>query len=186
MWRAYGPGSGVALVLNTTAFKDTSGALGAITSPVEYLRDVEFKSMFNAITIDIEERAEYLRTIDGQVLNNHVFAMFRFAVLSTKHPGFKEEQEWRVIYSPLFSSSPHMRSGVEVVNGVAQPIQKIPLRDIPEAGMSGIEIPNLLDRIIIGPTPYPYPAYEAFVALLREQGVSAPESKVVISDIPLR
>lgn len=45
---------------------------------------------------------------------------------------------------------------------------------------------QLIDRIIIGPTQYPVAIYKAFVGLLAEAGVKAPEGKVFISHVPLR
>ena len=65
-----------------------------------------------------------------------------------------------------------------------QPIYKIPLRDIPEANLRAI--PGLINRIIIGPTQYPLALQEAFVQLLTEAGVSDPESKICVSDIPIK
>jgi hypothetical protein len=111
--------------------------------------------------------------------------MLRFAVLSTKHPGFAEEREWRILYSPTTEPSKHLTKDIQVVGGVPQPIFKIPLRDIPEAGIAAA-IPKLLDRIIIGPTQYPLAQYEAFFELLTEAGVQDPGAKLHISDIPLR
>jgi hypothetical protein len=49
-----------------------------------------------------------------------------------------------------------------------------------------IEIPSLINRIIIGPTQYPWAMWKAFVTLLSEAGVENAASKVFTSDIPLR
>jgi hypothetical protein len=75
---------------------------------------------------------------------------------------------------------------IQVIAGTPQPIYKIPLKDIPDEGFVGVEIPALLDRIIIGPTQYPWAVYEAFVELLADADVKEPTSKVFVSDIPLR
>jgi hypothetical protein len=45
---------------------------------------------------------------------------------------------------------------------------------------------QLIDRIIIGPTEFPEAIKEAFTDILANSGVSSPEAKVVVSDIPLR
>jgi hypothetical protein len=73
-----------------------------------------------------------------------------------------------------------------VIGGIPQPIYKIPLKDIPEEGFVGAEIPALIERIIIGPTQFPLVTYEAFVELLSKAGVAEAQKKVFISDIPLR
>jgi len=109
-----------------------------------------------------------------------------FGVVCTKHPGFAEEREWRVVYSPSMYPSNHLIRAIEVIQGVPQPVYKIPLKNIPEEGLVGAEIPELLDRIIIGPTQYRLAIWEAFMDLLRQAGVADPAKKIVLSNIPLR
>ena len=94
--------------------------------------------------------------------------------------------EWRVVYSPSMEESQHLKKEIRVIRGIPQPIYKIPLKDIPDEGLIGIEIPALLDRIIIGPSQYPQVMYEAFCDLLSEAGVKEPREKVFVSYIPLR
>ena len=73
-----------------------------------------------------------------------------------------------------------------MIGGTPQPIYKIPLQNVIEEDFRGAEIPELLDRIIIGPTRYPWAAHEAFVQLLGEAGVEDPQNRVCVSNIPLR
>jgi hypothetical protein len=89
--------------------------------------------------------------------------MFWFAAISTKHPGFKEEKEWRVVHCPGIYPSNHLIRDIQPVKGVPQPIYKIPLKDIPDEGLTGINIPALVNRIIIGQTKYPLAMGEAFI-----------------------
>lgn len=188
MWRAYGETAGVALVLNNRAFLTPTppdGGLRAYTSPVAYLDDGQFETEVGRIANNIADNADLLKTMGREAVTTRVFNMFRFAVLCTKHPGFAEEREWRIIYSPTVEESPYITKEIVVVKGVPQPIYKIPLKDIPEIGLTAA-IPTLLDRIIIGPTQYPWALKEAFVELLLEAGVKDPASKVCVSDIPLR
>jgi hypothetical protein len=185
-WRAYGGTTGVALVLNSGPFLRQSNALKAYTSPVAYLSPIEFKQEFQKVVDGMEENEEMLRALDFQTLMAFVFHAFQYAVLATKHPGFKEEKEWRIIHSPWPESSQHLRRDVEVVRGIPQPVYKIPLKNIPEEGFTGATIPELLDRVIIGPTDHSFAAYEAFVSLLNEAGVENANTKVFTSHIPLR
>jgi hypothetical protein len=186
MWRAYSETTGVALVMNSLPFLTPSQVLKAYVSPVAYLSDQEFEKEFAQITENIVNEGAFLKQQDRQLIINYVFNAFKFAALCTKHPGFAEEKEWRVVYSPSLEESDHLKKEIQVVGGVPQPIYKIPLKDIPEEGLIGIEIPALLDRIIIGPTQYPLVMYEAFCDLLLEAGVKDPSKMVFISDIPLR
>ena len=75
---------------------------------------------------------------------------------------------------------------VTTINGIPQTVYKIPLLNIPEEGFLNAEIPELIDRIIIGPTQYPTAIAEAIEAQLVEAGVSDAGDRIVISDIPLR
>ncbi len=186
MWRAYCETTGAAVVMNSFPFFSESVALKAYTSPVAYLSDREFQEKFNLITDNILANADFLKTQTRDVILGTVFEMLKFAAVSTKHPGFKEEKEWRVLYFPTYQASSHLKSEIKVIKGDPQTIYKIPLKDIPSEGLTGIEIPSLINRIIIGPTQYPLAMWKAFVTLLSEAGVENAASKVFTSDIPLR
>ncbi|MBI4643546.1 MAG: DUF2971 domain-containing protein [Deltaproteobacteria bacterium] len=186
MWRAYSETTGVAFVMNSLPFVTPSQALKAYVSPVAYLSDQEFEKEFLKIAENIINDKPFLKQQDRQIIIKLIFNAFKYAVLCTKHPGFAEEIEWRVVYSPSLEESEHLKKEIIVVRGVPQPIYKIPLKDIPDEGLIGIEIPALIDRIIIGPTQYPQVMYEAFSDLLLEAGVRDPRDKIFISSIPLR
>lgn len=186
MWRAYGGDAGVALVLNSGAFVGESDALHAYSSPVEYVSELEFSTRLQELTNGMSQNAALISTYDKEMVLDRIFAAFRFAVLSTKHPGFLEEREWRVIYSPSFLNSPRIRREIEVVRGIPQTVCKIPLADIPEEGLVGLSMPSLVDRIIIGPSLYPMMLGRAFQELLTNAGVPDAGNRIFLSDIPLR
>lgn len=186
MWRAYGDTSGVALVMNSAVFIAPSDVLKAYASPVAYLSDEAFATEFAKIGEKMACAADFLESQGREVVKNYVFNVFMFGVVCTKHPGFAEELEWRVFYSPRMYPSKHLIRAIEVVQGTPQPVYKIPLNDVPEEGFVGAQIPALLERIIIGPTKYTQATCEAFWDLLAEAGVVDPQKKIVMSDIPLR
>jgi hypothetical protein len=186
MWRAYGETTGVALVMNSSPLLTPSDALNAWTTPVAYLSDQEFGNEFGHIADNIENEAGFIKTQDRELIKNYIFKMFWFAAISTKHPGFKEEKEWRVVHCPSIYPSNHLVKDIQPVQGVPQPIYKIRLEDIPDQGLTGINIPALVNRIIIGPTKYPLAMGEAFIDLLKEAGVQNLSGKVWRSEIPLR
>ena len=70
--------------------------------------------------------------------------------------------------------------------GIPQTVYKIPLKNDASAGITQIDAAEIIDRIIIGPTPYAWAIWEAFVEMLRKIGVTDPESRVCASTIPLR
>jgi hypothetical protein len=161
-------------------------ALKATTSPVAYLNEHGFLAEFERVTQALETHRDYVVALGRHAVKDHIFAVFRFAVLCTKHPGFQEELEWRVVYQPSLDPSDHIVRCTETINGVPQPIYKIRLRDVPEAGLIGIEIKDLIERVIVGPTRYPDAVREAFVDALEGVGVPDAQQKVIASTIPLR
>jgi hypothetical protein len=186
MWRAYGQSTGVAIVINGGPFLRPTDALKAYASPVAYLTPIEFEKQFELLLDGIDSEADFLRERGENLVLNDIFATFRAAILCTKHPGFHEEREWRVIYSPTFARSDRITTDIVTINGVPQPVCKIPLRDVPEEGLKGLEIPTLIDRVIIGPTEYPNVIREAFTGALTRAGVADAVQRIVVSDIPLR
>ena len=186
MWRAYGANNGVALVLKGEVFALETQALAAYSSPVLYATKESFLTEFEDIVQRTEKNVEVLRQIPEVTLQNAVFNMFRIAALCTKHLGFAEELEWRVHHQPDIEPSTIIHRQVEVVRGVPQLVYKIPLINHADKGLTGLEISQFLDHVIIGPTEHPKPIYDAFVALLEEAKVEHATDKVWISQIPLR
>lgn len=186
MWRAYGNGTGVAIVMNNRPFFHGPGLLKIYTMPVEYYEGDGFEAALGAITDNIVRESEFLKTIERKALILFIVHMLRYATLSTKHPGFAEECEWRAIYSPGVESSPYITKEVEIIHGTPQPVYKVPLRSLPDGTETGGEMSELIERIIIGPSQFSFAVWKAFVHLLGEAGFEKPESRVFISGVPLR
>ncbi len=186
MWRAYGGNTNVAFVFNNTPFISESNALMAFTSPVLYCDETEFPTHFSEVVNNLEENFELLEAVGPNAVLQTIASAFHFAALSTKHPGFAEEKEWRVIHSPTIHSSPRIGCDIETINGAPQLVYKLKMEDYPSEGFVGATLPDLLEEIIIGPTQSPLPVQEAFVAKLTQAGVKDAWDKVRISDIPLR
>jgi hypothetical protein len=187
MWRAFGNSTarvGIIVKLDVDYGKNLS--LGAILSPVGYFTDDELAAELDQVVNNIRENASFLRGIDRTWLLNSVFEMLAAAVVSLKHEGFAEEREWRIVYSPTHRSSPHILSSIEVVAGVPQRIYKIPLSSNAQAGLTGLSPNELIDRIIIGPTQFPFAMFDAFVAELERADVADAGRKVRVSQIPVR
>lgn len=186
MWRAYGRNQGVALVLNNSPFLKDGPTMNVSSSAVLYADENEFSKQFLIVTEKIENSLEFLSQVERKIILGYALSMVRYAKLSTKHPGFKEEREWRLIYCPVYDKSDHIRESIEVVGDILQTVYKFPLINNPQEGVTGIEIPEILDKIIIGPTEHYWIVYEAFKRLLSEAGVENPGEKITLSRIPLR
>jgi len=186
MWRAYGGRAGVALILKPDVLFAENDGIGVFASPVAYWTQEQVEAELRRVGDRVLANSDYVRSLGSVAVGNAVFAMFKFAVLCTKHPGFAEELEWRVIASPKMYDSPLLTPAVEVVKGTPQTVQKIELRDYPEIGLSALKPDLLIDRIIIGPCDFPLVVWKALNQLLGDCGIENPDSRVVVSQIPLR
>jgi hypothetical protein len=188
MWRAFGNSTArVAIVIKLDLELGKNLSLGAEPSPVAYFTDQELAYELNTVIANIRNNQEFLRSIDRSWLLATVHTMLTSAMVCLKHEGFDEEREWRVIHSPArHSPTDHIRSSIEVVAGVPQRIYKISLRSDAEADLTGLNPDELIDRIIIGPTQYPFAMYEAFVSALADAGAANAGNRVFISQIPVR
>jgi hypothetical protein len=186
MWRAYGGGAGVALVVNGGPILRETNALRAYTSPVAYFHNAQVEEAFAQILSNVENNGELVRSLGEQSVQAYMFNVLRYAILCTKHPGFHEEREWRLIYIPTFERSERITSSIESIGGIPQSICRIPLRDVPGEGLYGLAPPEFLDRVIVGPSKFPAGICDAFTVLLTELGVPNPAEKIIVSDVPLR
>jgi len=187
MWRAFGGSTArVALVIKLPWFSGGAEALNVIFSPVAYLTEGEAHEVIQTVIKNIGMNCDFLRSIDRQTIVGTVFTMLRAGVVCLKHEGFREELEWRAIYSPTLHPSPSMQSSTEVIGGVPQSVYKFPLDGNVSPDLGELDIARIFDRLIIGPSPYPWVMYQAFVDALTKTGVSGAEKLVFISGIPIR
>jgi hypothetical protein len=186
MWRAFGrPTARAAIVLNLPGHSAAIG-LNLTLSPVAYFSYEQVESELLRVISGVRENCEYLKSIDRQTVLHAVFFMLMVAAVSLKHEGFHEEREWRLVYSPQLRPSAFLRKATETIDGVPQIVYKIPLENKPAENIVGVEIPELIERIIIGPSNYPIPIGEAFTAALQDAGMKDAAARVFASSIPLR
>jgi hypothetical protein len=186
MWRAYGGGAGVAIVGKGGALLRPTNALNAYANPVAYFHRSEVDASFGQVMTNIETNKEVVRALGEQQADAYMFSVLRNAILCTKHPGFHEEREWRVLYSPSFRRSERIATSIESIGGTPQSICRLPLRDVPEEGLYGLNPAEFVERVIIGPCKFPAGVYDALAVLLTDLGISNPAEKIVFSDVPLR
>jgi hypothetical protein len=184
MWRAYGRSAGVALIVKNDIFLSPA-QLKAYAVPAGYFREADVERYLSEIADNIAAEQDLLRGLNDEFVGGHIFNCLRLIMVSTKHVGFREEREWRVIYCPELELSPHIGTESHTLRGVEQTIHTIPLKNIPEIEFEA-EIPALLDRVIIGPSPNPEATKGELVRALADAGVANPEQKVCISEIILR
>lgn len=187
MWRAFGGNvARVGIVLNVPLYTMATQPLNLLFSSVAYLSEDLTHRVFLEVIDNINKNCDYLKTVDRKAIVVIIFAMLLAGVVCLKHEGFREEREWRVIYAPKRSPSALMESSTEVIGGIPQVIHKIPLDAHVSASIADLDLSRLFDRLIIGPTPYPWPMGVAFIEALRQAGVADAENRVVASGIPIR
>jgi hypothetical protein len=191
MWRGYGgQGNGAALVFNTNFVTESKETSPLILTRVYYA--------------SAEKRIEWLNTkltrwceifknasIPDNQLHVAAYALFytiKFFALKSKHDGFKEECEWRIIYMPE-----HDRHGT--FSGKIRQHYLIGKRGVEPKLVFKIEplypdqtwtFFDILDRIILGPSLSSWLARRSVERML--EAVNKPEfrQKVSASQIPLR
>jgi Protein of unknown function (DUF2971) len=187
MWRAYGGDANVCLLFNTEALTTPQQAYDVDITAVDYNGPAGFLDRFARVLVDVETNLEKLKLVNQDLIAYNWKVVLDDMVLSTKHPAFKEEKEWRIIYrreaNLRFPAPPHK---IEVVGGIAQVVHYVPMVNVPEKGVTKATLEEILDRVIIGPTANPDLVREAFEDELAKAGISDPEHRVVKCDIPLR
>lgn len=186
MWRAYGGAvAGVALVFNTDFLAIDTNALAAWSSPVVYGKPA-FLNAFEQTVEGFEQNRDLLRSVDPDSLKSIIFNALQFAILSTKHIGFQEEREWRVIHLPRESASAWVEPTFETVRGKPEVVYHLPLANQVGMNLPQIDLNRLLHRVIIGPCLNPYQVASTFEDILRFLKIENPGERIRISHIPLR
>ena len=153
MWRGYGRGIGGALVLNKEEILSRD-IKGISLSKVAYFTYEEFAENFNELLANIELHVQQFKSIGAQNIWQHLRRAVLFAIVSIKHPGFREEKEWRLLCfdSDTTNDKRFLDTEIVVISGVPQKIYTLNIKKI---------LPELLDHAIIGPTQYGIVAYTA-------------------------
>ena len=187
MWRAFGnTPTKVALVIRIPYQSNATQALSIVFSPVAYMSEADVFASLDEVARLGAENLEFLKAQDRQMLVTWMFTMLFANLTCLKHEGFKEEKEWRAIHSPQVFPSQLMKPSIETIAGVPQHIYPLPLDERVSRELADLDLARILDRIIIGPSPYPWVLYNAFVEILNSIGVVGASEKVFVSGIPLR
>jgi len=181
MWRAYGGNAGVALIFSAEPFQRDDDRLSAYSLPVRYMGDDKADKFFNDLLSKISDENIDWSVFKTEDLVHQIVTSLQFFSLSRKHPGFKEEQEWRIFHRPSTQPSKFLKKEVVTIGGVPQIIYKIPLD-----GNLDLAPAQIIERVIIGPCEHKWEIADTFRSILDDLGVAAADKKVFVSGIPLR
>jgi hypothetical protein len=190
MWRGYGgAGKGVALIFKSDLFTLNAGS-PLLFAKVRYGSDedrlVDIKHAFTSCIDAIQKH-----NIPDENLHQVAFHMFELMMLlslASKHHGFFEEQEWRVIYLPNRDTGGLLKDSFSYVvgrNGIEPKLRvKIePLATEPEATWT---FKDILDQIILGPSISSPLATRSVLRMMDTLKKPELKAKLRPSGIPLR
>lgn len=186
MWRAYGSNAGVAIVLKKSVINLEDSSPNGMLSPVLYRSREDFIHDFGNFVDDLESGRYILQQAGREAVGRHLKFALEVAMMSLKHPGFREEKEWRLIYSPIFLPENDANSEILNIKEGPQRVRYFPLDGIKMAKNGETTIADAIEKIIIGPTSHPYVTYEALKSKLTLAGVPDPENRIIVSSIPIR
>jgi len=198
MWREYGArGNGAALVFNLEKvnFNVTSPLLIA---KVVYADD---RQREDNLVAHLDAWASITQALDlppdRLSLAAHAAFMFtRLVALTTKHRGFSEEHEIRIIYTPDHDPRGYLKPCLDYHVGPRGVEPKLKYRfgesyppaddKEPKEPLRAGSLTNLLEFILLGPTVSSLHAKKAFIRMLERNNLTAFEDRVFTSSIPLR
>ena len=188
MWRSFNRGTvGVALIINVPKVDLANPSWGVVLAKVKYLTGQQLTQELDALIQRLENAKQTIDSYSPQVIAAFIYAALLMFTVATKHPGFKEEREWRVLRLPSApNSSPILSPGIEVVSGVPQSIYKLDFKNVPANNISGMSLEELLYQLVIGPTQYEDTVRATLVSILKRKGLSRAEQRVTISGMPFR
>jgi|SRR5271169_2603489 len=187
MWRGFGGSAHrVAIVFQIPRATFATIELGITFSPVAYLEQNEATEVLNTVVENVVKNKNRLIEFGRNAVVQLLYRTLIAAVVCSKHSGFSEEQEWRAIYLPTLDSSELMKPVSRTVAGIPQRIYELPLDANLSPKLQDIDLARLFERLIIGPTQFPWVIGDTLIAELSEIGVQNAGGKVFASDIPIR
>jgi hypothetical protein len=190
MWRGYGAsGSGVALVFD-------SAKINAREQTPLVLRKVIYATQADRMAWvgkKLVALAGVLRAIDKTDENLYYTAAawierLKMFALFTKHSGFSEENEWRIVYFSERDKNQALSGMLSYVvspRGV-QPKLKLRLMHVPGVIADDMSLEKVVDRIILGPSISTVLASSSVRRMLQLTGKRQLADRVVSSSIPFR
>lgn len=190
MWRGYGAnGNGICFVLDFSKLPQNDNS-PLLFGPVDYRSSAERLEWWDS---RLSEGAQFLCSVGAEdvqldLLAKELFERLCIASIYSKHRGFKEEGEWRVVFwSPRPGSADfaRMQSYAATATGM-QPKLKLSLKRDSGVIKGGVGLCDLIDRVIVGPSQAGRLAVNTVGRMLAELDRPSLSSRVLQSSIPYR
>lgn len=178
MFNSYGRGNGACLIFDKNKLQELDLPIYKVHYSNEKIIDEKLIQLLNRL----EEQAEELRGVDVNKIINYLQLFFISLITTTKHPGFSQENEWRLIindkllqYDENFKNVQNEK--VKCVNDIPQIIKTLKL--------NGYE--HLLKKIILEPRYTMAAEALAIIKMLKDSwNIDKPADIIRVSEIPVR
>jgi hypothetical protein len=190
MWRGYGgQGKGVALIFDSAATSRVDDS-PLLSVKVSYASTAERIQMIDHLLNAWATILASANLPDDQlyVAAYAAFEVIKLFALSTKHNGFREEQEWRVLYLSDRDNRGLLKSwlGYSIGPRGVEPKLKFKLQPIPDLSAPDLSLEKLLVKILLGPNASSLLTKKSVERMLDKAGRPNLASRVQSSTIPLR
>ncbi len=193
MWRAYGSQHGVGLVMNPKAFDTYELRANLFSTAVFYADAQTYAGRMTQVLDGIENDPRHIRSVPEAVQRLLLEMIYIMALISVKHPSFREEREWRVFHVPKFYgmgiprvSTDALNVCVKSIRGLPQKVAEVNFDGLARAGIANIALNDFLMKVIVGPTEYPDVVGDALEHIMLAAKMTNPKARIVQSHIPVR
>lgn len=189
MWRGYGKsGDGIAIVIDTSKLELIKGS-PFIFSKVSYATTEQRNNFLENLILKLASILENTPIPDKSLafVAFMLFERIKQFSLFTKHYGFHEEDEWRVVYTKGYYENHKIDTMFSYWVGPRGLEPKLKFKLNPIDGLTGdISLINLVDRLILGPTASSPLTLATLYRVCDLLGFSELKNKICTSTIPFR
>jgi len=190
MWRGYGAnGNGAAIVIDTAKI-NVSEATPLIIAQVSYdTREARLDWLRRTLsTFEVLLAAANIPDEKLHVAAHALFERIKIFALFTKHRGFIEEDEWRIVYLPDRDPHKKLHSMFHYLIGPrgVEPKLRFKISPVPGPTADDLSLDKITDRIILGPSISSPMARAAVLRMLDILEKPELKPKLRVSSIPFR
>ena len=191
MWRGYGGnGSGVAIVFDSAKINYLEGFTPLIISSVIYASE---KDRLSWIEGKLTEFCDILRVKEIPsdklyVAAHQLFERIKMFSLFTKHHGFSEEREWRIVYLRERDVGRRLESMISYAIGPRGVEPKLKFKVLPLEGFTAtdLSLEKIVTQIILGPCSSNVLALASVKKMLVALGKTELAMRISVSSTPFR
>lgn len=192
MWRGYGSnGNGAAIIFDTAKFEPAENS-PFVFSSVRYAAREEMMSYLSDLSVKAANIISRNHIPDEFIYlaSYYVFERIKLYALFSKHNGFSEEREWRIVYVNDRNQKDDnllcVMRDYKNNKGSIEPILKLRLDECAKEYGASLRLDEITDSIILGPTHSSALAVRSVQRMLELVGKSGLIDRVIPSSIPFR